>query len=92
MLLGVVVNVFVFTAVLAKFQAPQVDLVWSGKAVMTRRDGVPTLLIRVGNLKAHTLYNPTIRLTLLSRHVTEEGEGFMKKARPGNMLGPSKGQ
>jgi len=27
------------------------DLVWSGKAVMTRRDGVPTLLIRVGNLK-----------------------------------------
>jgi len=37
------------------------------------------------HLAAHTLYNPTIRITLLSRHVTEEGEGFMKKARPANM-------
>lgn len=79
MLVGVVVNVFVFAAVVAKFQSPQKDLVWSTRAVLTRRDGVPTLMVRVGNLRCHTLYNPTIRTTLLSRHVTEEGEGFMKK-------------
>ena len=78
-LAGVVVNVFVFAAVVAKFQSPQKDLVWSTKGVMTKRDGVPTLLVRVGNLRCHTLYNPTIRCTLLSRHVTAEGEGFMKK-------------
>ena len=36
-------------------------------------------MIRVGNLRCHTLYNPVIRVTLLSRHVTKEGEGFMKK-------------
>ena len=78
-LAGVVVNGFVFAAVLAKFQSPQKDLVWSTKGVMTKRDGVPTLLVRVGNLRCHTLYNPTIRCTLLSRHVTAEGEGFMKK-------------
>ena len=79
MLAGIVVNVFVFAAVLAKFQSPQKDLVWSTKGVMAKRDGVPTLLVRVGNLRCHTLYNPTIRCTLLSRHVTAEGEGFMKK-------------
>ena len=79
MLAGVVVNVFVFAAVVAKFQSPQKDLVWSTKGVMAKRDGVPTLLVRVGNLRCHTLYNPTIRCTLLSRHVTAEGEGFMKK-------------
>jgi hypothetical protein len=50
MLVGVIVNVFVFSAVLAKFQAPQKDLVWSTKAVMSRRDGVPTLLVRVGRV------------------------------------------
>jgi hypothetical protein len=33
----------------------------------------------VGNLRCHTLYNPAIRVTLLSRHVTTEGEGFMQK-------------
>ena len=80
MLAGIVVNVFVFAAVLAKFQSPQKDLVWSTKGVMAKRDGVPTLLVRVGNLRRHTLYNPDHTLVdLLSRHVTAEGEGFMKK-------------
>ncbi len=79
MLVGVGVNVFVFAAVVAKFQSPQKDLVWSTRGVITKRDDVSTLLIRVGNLRCHTLYNPTIRCTLLSRHVTKEGEGFMKK-------------
>ena len=79
MLVGVVVNVFVFAAVVAKFQSPQKDLVWSTRAVMSRRDGTPTLMLRVGNLRCHTLYNPVIRCTLLSRHVTSEGEGYMKK-------------
>ena len=79
MLVGVVVNVFVFAAVVAKFQSPQKDIVWSTRAVMSRRDGTPTLMLRVGNLRCHTLYNPIIRCTLLSRHVTAEGEGFMKK-------------
>ena len=73
-MLGVVLNLFVFSAVLAKFQSPQKDLVWSTRAVMTRRDGVPVLCVRVGNLRCHTLYNCVIRVTLLRRHVTTEGE------------------
>ena len=31
------------------------------------------------NLRCHTLFNPTIRVTMMTRHVTEEGESFMTK-------------
>ena len=79
MVLGLLVNVFVFSVVLAKFQAPQSDLVWTEGCVIAPRDGVPTLLMRVGNLRCHTLYSPAIRLTLLRRHVTREGESFFRR-------------
>ena len=79
MVLGLLVNVFVFSVVLAKFQAPQSDLVWTEGCVIAPRDGVPTLLLRVGNLRCHTLYSPAIRLTLLRRHVTREGESFFRR-------------
>jgi hypothetical protein len=45
---GVMLNVFVFAVVVAKFQKPNSDLVWSTAAVVTERNGRPTLLIRVG--------------------------------------------
>ena len=56
--LGLLVNVFVFSVVVAKFQAPQSDLVWSEGCVILSRDGVPHLLMRVGNLRCHTLVFP----------------------------------
>jgi len=77
--LGLLVNVFVFSVVVAKFQAPQSDLVWSEGCVILTRDGVPHLLMRVGNLRCHTLYSPRIRLTLLRRHVTAEGESYFRR-------------
>jgi len=75
-ILGVLVNVFVFSAVMAKFQSPQADFVFSRICTVVQRDKVPTLLFRLGNLRCHTLYGPEIRLTLLRRHVTAEGEVF----------------
>jgi hypothetical protein len=77
--LGLLVNVFVFSVVVAKFQAPQSDLIWSSGCVILSRDGVPHLLMRVGNLRCHTLYSPRIRLTLLRRHVTQEGESYFRR-------------
>ena len=77
--LGLLVNVFVFSVVVAKFQAPQSDLVWSQGCVILTRDGVPHLLMRVGNLRCHTLYSPRIRLTLLRRHITQEGESYFRR-------------
>ena len=77
--LGVLVNVFVFSAVMAKFQSPQADFVFSRICTVVQRDRVPTLLFRLGNLRCHTLYGPEIRLTLLRRHVTAEGEVFSRR-------------
>jgi glutathione S-transferase len=77
--LGILVNVVIFTAVLAKFTAPQSDLVWSEVAVVRKRDSVPHFLVRVGNLRCHTLYSPSIRLTLLRQHKTQEGEKFFRR-------------
>ena len=78
-ILGVLVNVFVFSAVMAKFQSPQADFVFSRICTVVQRDRVPTLLFRLGNLRCHTLYGPEIRLTLLRRHVTAEGEVFSRR-------------
>ena len=78
-MLGVLVNVFVFSAVMAKFQSPQADFVFSSICTVVKRDKVPTLLFRLGNLRCHTLYGPEIHLTLLRRHVTEEGEVFSRR-------------
>ena len=78
-LLGILINVFVFSAIMAKFQSPQADLVFSKICTLVRRDGVPTLIFRLGNLRCHTLYGPEIRLTLMRRHVTTEGEVFSKR-------------
>ena len=90
--LGLLVNVFVFSVVVAKFQAPQSDLVWSEGCVILSRDGVPHLLMRVGNLRCHTLYSPRIRLTLLRRHVTQEGESSLVQSpgRPQRVDQPSR--
>ena len=76
-LLGILINVFVFAAVLAKFQSPQADLIFSKQACVFTRDSVRFLCIRVGNLRCHCLFNPTIKLYLLQDRETAEGESFI---------------
>jgi hypothetical protein len=48
MWLGVLLNVLILTVVVAKFQKPNCDVVFSQSAVVTMRDGMPTLIIRIG--------------------------------------------
>eukprot|EP00240_Pyramimonas_obovata_P000296 CAMPEP_0118924610 /NCGR_PEP_ID=MMETSP1169-20130426/2669_1 /TAXON_ID=36882 /ORGANISM="Pyramimonas obovata, Strain CCMP722" /LENGTH=1006 /DNA_ID=CAMNT_0006865737 /DNA_START=118 /DNA_END=3134 /DNA_ORIENTATION=+ len=78
-LFGMIINVFVFAAVVAKFQRPVLDLTWAKNAVVLKRDNRPALLIRVANLRCHTLYNPNLRLTMLTRWETAEGESYVRK-------------
>ena len=70
-------QVFVFAVVLAKYQSPSADVVFSKKALIFTRDGVRHLCLRVGNLRCHTLYNPSLRLFVLTNMETEEGETFV---------------
>ncbi|QDZ23791.1 hypothetical protein A3770_11p63090 [Chloropicon primus] len=89
---GILINVFVFAAVLAKFQSPKADVVFSDKICLFTRDGVRHLCLRVGNLRCHTLYNPSLRLFVLKEQETSEGEDFVKivelpVALPGTISG-----
>ena len=52
-ILGVILNVFIFTVVVAKFQKPHPDLVYSSNAVIYKRDGCPALVIRIGCAACH---------------------------------------
>ena len=54
--LGILLNVFCMSVVVSKFMHPVMDLAWSKNAVVSYRDGQPVLMIRVGNLRCHTLY------------------------------------
>ena len=75
---GILVNVFVFAAVLAKFQSPKADVVFSSKVCFFTRNSVRHVCIRLGNLRCHTLFNPSLRLFLLKSNETSEGEQFVK--------------
>ena len=91
-LLGVAVNVLVLSAIIAKFQSPTADVVWSSRGVIRDRDGVPTVQFRVGNLRCNKLFPHEISLTLLRRHVTKEGEAYSRRdelevARPTTISG-----
>ena len=77
-LLGIFINVVLFACILAKFQAPQADIVFSDSCVVADRNRVPHLMIRVSNLRCHTLYNLNVRVSLLQRFVTVEGESYTK--------------
>ena len=78
-MLGVVVKVFAFSSVMAKFQSPESSFVFSRICTLVRRDKVPTLLFRLGDLHCHTLYGPEFRLILLRRHVAEVSEVFSRR-------------
>jgi len=78
-LIGVAVNLLVLSAIVAKFQSPKADIVFSSNGVVRCRDGVPTVQLRVGNLRCNKLFPDSITLTLLRRHRTEEGEVYSKR-------------
>ncbi|GBG26881.1 Inward rectifier potassium channel 2 [Hondaea fermentalgiana] len=74
---GIMLNVIVLSVVVSKFQIPKPDIVFSKKALVTTRDGEPTLLIRVGNRRVNLVYETRVSVNLLRFHETTEGENFV---------------
>jgi inward rectifier potassium channel len=58
----------------ARFSRPQARVLFSDKAVIGMRDGVPTLAIRLANYRHNTIGEATIRVFLLVTKRTKEGE------------------
>ena len=75
--IGITLNVLVFAVVTAKFMTPQSSILFHTRSVLSRRDGRPCVLIRVGNLRGNLLFFPEVRLTLHRLVHTAEGETYV---------------
>ncbi len=58
----------------AKFARPTARVLFADRLVVTRRDGVPHLMIRIANWRRNTVAEARLRVTLLRAHRTEEGD------------------
>jgi inward rectifier potassium channel len=59
--------------VFAKFSRPTARVVFSEKLVITPIDGVPTLVLRVGNARGNAIVDAQFRLVATLRQTTREG-------------------
>jgi inward rectifier potassium channel len=71
-------NAVVTGLAFAKFARPTARLLWSNKAVLSDRDGVPTLMFRVANERRNHVVEATIRAAMLRAEVTKEGESVRR--------------
>jgi inward rectifier potassium channel len=64
--------------VFAKFSRSSARIVFSNQAVIGPMDGVPTLMLRVGNERSNQILEATIHLSLLRTEKTKEGMIFYR--------------
>ncbi len=67
-------NAVVTGLAFAKFARPTARVIWSKGAVVSDRDGVPTLMFRVANERINHVVEATLRLALIRTDITQEGE------------------
>ena len=60
--------------VFAKFARPTARVEWSDVALLSKRNGVPHLVLRVANARNNQIVEASIRLCVLKFEVTSEGE------------------
>jgi inward rectifier potassium channel len=62
----------------AKFSRPRARVIFSNVAILSPRDGVPTLSFRVANERVNHVVEATLRVTLVRSELTAEGERFRR--------------
>ncbi|MDB4994687.1 MAG: Ion transport 2 domain protein, partial [Myxococcaceae bacterium] len=58
----------------AKFSRPSARVVFSRNAVITKREGVPTLMFRMANERGNRIVEASVRVVLVRNETTSEGE------------------
>ena len=76
--LGMWVTALMTGLVFAKFSRPTARVTFSRHAVVHNRDGVPHLCFRMANTRHNTLAEAQLRVTILTRTVTKEGESVAR--------------
>lgn len=64
--------------VFAKFSRSSARVAFSQHAVISPMNGVPTLMLRVGNERGNQILEATIRVSLIRTEVTQEGTKFYR--------------
>jgi inward rectifier potassium channel len=64
--------------VFAKFSRSTARVAFSAQTVIGPMDGVPTLMLRVGNERGNSILEATIRLSIIRTEKTKEGSTFYR--------------
>jgi inward rectifier potassium channel len=64
--------------VFAKFSRSSARVAFSAQAVIGPMDGVPTLMLRVGNERGNSILEATIRISVIRTEKTKEGSTFYR--------------
>jgi len=62
----------------AKASRPQASVLFSKPMVLTRRNGTPTLMFRVGNARGNEVVEASINVSVLRDEITDEGNHLRK--------------
>jgi inward rectifier potassium channel len=73
-LTGLIGLALVTGLIFAKFSRPSARVRFSRYAVISRRDGVPSLMFRMANVRANQIVEAHVRVLLARSEVTSEGE------------------
>ena len=74
---GILLNLVVFGVVFQKFALPKSSFILSEVCCMYTRNGVDTLVFRVGNSRGSVVYNVKVRVVLMRTMRSDEGEGHL---------------
>jgi len=76
--LGMLVIAVLTGLMFARFSRPTARVLFSDVAVVTPFNGVPTLMLRAGNERNNLILEAAVRMTLIRKETTLEGETFYR--------------
>lgn len=77
-IVGVILTALATGIVFARFSQTSSRLVFTSKVCIAPMDGVPTVMLRVGNDRASTIFEATIRIIVTRTVITKEGVTFYR--------------
>ncbi len=75
---GLTITALATGLVFAKFSLPLARIVFSRQAVIAPMNGVPTLMMRVGNARQSIIAEATVRVAMVRTELTDEGTTFYR--------------
>jgi len=77
-IVGLTLTALATGLIFAKFSRPTARMVFTREAVISPVNGVPTLMIRLGNARRNRIVDATIRATIVRTEHTHEGKTFYR--------------